>query len=351
MKILKYLLFLILIIIIGSAIYFGTKDGNYDVNDSLIIKAPPEVVFKKVNDYKNWESWSPWNNKDASTTYNYAEKTSGEGASFSWEGDMNGSLTTTKVIPNKEIEQDLTIKTPLGKRDSKMYWNFEQVDEGTKLTWGQKGEHTLLDKVYNSISGNDFDGEIHKMNEEGLNNIATGVAEDMKVFSVNVDGVTQYGGGYYMYTTSVAKKNELRERMQPMMNQVIKFIKKNNLNMAGMPFTIYNSIDNENGTVIFSTCVPVKEQVITPEGSPVVCGFMNPVSTVKTTLKGNYDYLPEAYSKAKEYIQKNNQTIDSERKTFEVYANDPAEVLNPADWLTEVYIPIIPDPEPVEDGL
>ena len=52
MKILKYLLFLILLIIIGSAIYFGTKDGTYDIQDSMVIQAPPEVVFNKVNDLK-----------------------------------------------------------------------------------------------------------------------------------------------------------------------------------------------------------------------------------------------------------------------------------------------------------
>ena len=55
MKILKYLFFLLLIIIIGSAIYFGTKDGSYDIQDTMVINAPPEVVFNKVNDYKNWE--------------------------------------------------------------------------------------------------------------------------------------------------------------------------------------------------------------------------------------------------------------------------------------------------------
>ena len=43
-------------------------------------------------------------------TFTYAEKTSGEGASYSWDGDMSGSMTTTKVIPNKEIQQDLTLR-------------------------------------------------------------------------------------------------------------------------------------------------------------------------------------------------------------------------------------------------
>lgn len=347
MKILKYLLFLILIIIIGSAIYFGTKDGTYDIQDSTIINAPPEVVFGKVNDYKNWEKWGPWKKEDARTTFTYAEKTSGEGASYSWSGDTKGSMTTTKVIPNKEIEQKIVLKTPTGEHTSIMYWIFDEVENGTKVTWGMKGEHALIDKAYQSLKGYNYDSRVHRMNKIGLEGLATEVVEDMKQYVINVDGVTQYGGGYYMYTTSVAKQDELETKTKPMMNEVMGFVTKNKLNMAGNPFTIYNQIDDANNTVIFSTGVPVKEQVITPEGSPVVCGFMNPVSAVKTTLKGNYKHLAEAYTKAKQYMEKNDLEIDPDGKMFEVYLTDPEKVPNPAHWLTEIYIPIITSPDPL----
>ncbi len=345
MKILKYLFFLLLIVIIGSAIYFGTQDGTYDIQDSTIIAAPPEVVFNKVNDYRSWENWGPWKKQDSTMVFNYAEKTSGEGASYSWEGEMSGAMTTTKVIPNKEIEQDLTLFTPAGERNPKVYWTFEEAEGGTKITWGMKGEHTLIDKAYYSLSGFDFEAAMHEMNTMGLKGIAEEVAEDMKQYSINVDGVTQYGGGYYMYTTSVAKLSELEEKMAPMMTEVKGFITRNNLNMAGKPFTIYNEIDNVNQTVIFSTSIPVREQVITPEGSPVVCGFMDAMKTVKISLKGNYSHLPEAYQKGRQYIEKNGHQIDTSKKMFEVYVTDPMEVPNPAEWLTEIYIPIITAPE------
>ncbi|MBT0608258.1 SRPBCC family protein [Aequorivita echinoideorum] len=340
MKILKYLFFLILIFIIGTAIYFGTKDGTYDISDSMVIQAPPEVVFNKVNDYKNWESWGPWKKEDSTMTFNYAEKTVGEGGSYSWEGTVNGSMVTTKVIPNKEIEQDLKLETPAGERTSKVYWTFEETEEGTKVTWRMAGEHTLVDKAYFAITDYDFEEGIHKMNEAGLEGIAEEVAADMKRYSINVDGVTRYGGGYYMYTTTVAQQDEIAERMEPMLTQVMGFIEQNNLNMAGPPFTIYNQFDNTTGTVIFSAGIPVREQVITPEGSPVVCGFMDPVQTVKISLKGDYSHLTEAYKTGMEFIEKNNHQLHPTAKMFEVYVSDPGETPNPADWLTEIYIPI-----------
>ncbi len=343
MKILKYLFFLILIIIIGGAIYFGTKDGKYEISDSKIINAPAEVVFNKVNDLKSWETWGPWKKNDSTMVATYAEKTSGEGASYSWTGEMDGAMTTTKVIPNKEIEQDLTLNTPGGERHPKVFWNFEEVEGGTQVTWKMKGEHTLIDKIYFAMSDADFEAEIHKMNIKGLEGIEEEVLNDMKKYTIHVDGVTQYGGGYYMYNTAVAKQSEIGERMGPMMGQVSSYMEQNNLQMAGMPFTIYNSIDDLNNTVIFSACIPVKERIITPEGSPVVCGFMEPVSAVKTTLKGDYSNLKETYSQAMAYMAENNIQMHPTNKMFEVYSTDPGKVPNPADWITEVYIPIVVD--------
>lgn len=351
MKILKYLLFLVLLLIIGSAIYFGTKDGNYDIQDSVVIPAAPEIVFDKVNNFKTWENWSPWKTNDPNIVFNYAEKTSGEGASFSWDGKRSGAITTTKVIPNKEIHQDFTFQSSTGKRNAEMIWNFEELGDSTKVGWTTKGEHTLIDKVFHSIKGSDFVATVHQMNREGLQNISEAVVADMKKYSINVDGVTQYGGGYYMYTTSVAKEQEVGEKAASMMSMVENFISRNNLNVSGNPFILYNEKDPANNTVIFSTGFPIKEKVITPDGSPVVCGFMDPVSAVKVSLKGNYGNLHEASQKGLNYIRENSLQIDPSRKIFEVYAIGPQDDPNPANWLTEIYIPILSSEEPAESTM
>ncbi|QAA80978.1 AraC family transcriptional regulator [Aequorivita sp. H23M31] len=352
MKILKYLLFLILLIIIGSAIYFGTKDGDYAVSDSIVVAAPAEVVFDKVNDFKNWEGWMPFKQKDPSLTFKYAEKSSGEGASMSWEGKNSGSITTTKVIPYKEIQQDLTFKSAAGKRNAKMIWLFETIGDSTKVTWETNGKHTLMEKAYMSIKGSDFVSRIHTLNNLGLAAMASEVVTDMKKYNINVDGVTQYGGGYYMYTTSVAKKQEVLEKSAPMIELVKDFVSKNNLSSSGAPFILYNEADKMNNTVIFSTGIPISERVITPENSPVVCGFMEPVTALKITLKGNYENMPEALQKGMEDIRQNDLQVDPERKIFEIYSTDTSQEPNPAKWVSEIYIPIQPKEPPAgEVGL
>ena len=49
MKFLKFFLFLILIVVIGGAIYFGTQDGTYQIESTRTMNAPKEVIYDIVN--------------------------------------------------------------------------------------------------------------------------------------------------------------------------------------------------------------------------------------------------------------------------------------------------------------
>jgi len=338
-KIFKYLFYLVIIGIIGLAVFTATKNGSYDVNESKIIKAPISVVFDKVNNLKSWEKWGPWKKEDSTMVFSYSSKTIGKGASYSWTGMINGSMETTQVIHNKEIIQDLSLLTPFGERNPKVYWNFEEVEEGTKVTWGMKGEHPFLDKLYYIFSEENFNDSMKKMHINGLEGIATHLKEDMQKYIVTEEGIKEYGGGYYMYTSGSSTQNSLGDKIGPMMNKVAHFTTQQNIAVTGMPFTIYNEWDSLNGTVNFSTAIPVKERVIVVSGE-VLCGFMPSLTAVKTILQGDYSNLPEAYKKAERYIVENNLMIDASKKRFEVYANDPSTTPNPANWITEIYIPI-----------
>jgi len=71
---------------------------------------------------------------------------------------------------------------------------------------------------------------------------------------------------------------------------------------------------------------------------------MMPVQrVVKTTLKGDYKNLEEAWDRAYQYLEQNNLRADEERQPFEVYKTDTVVVENPADLVTEIFIPIQDD--------
>jgi effector-binding domain-containing protein len=153
-----------------------------------------------------------------------------------------------------------------------------------------------------------------------------------------IDGITEYGGGFYLYKTTSASASNISNMMARQYTEIMNFMQDHNVTMAGMPFTIYNEM-NDNGNVIMSNAIPVRDKVIVADDSNVLCGYIEKTRAVKATLKGNYTNLGEAWKAAMKYVI-DNKLEQSEQHPFEIYLNDPGDNPNPANYLTEIYIPI-----------
>ncbi|MEP2934884.1 MAG: SRPBCC family protein [Gilvibacter sp.] len=353
MKFLKYLLFIILIVIIAGAVYFGAKDGKFDASTSRTMQIPAAVVYEQVNDYTTWQDWGPWMEIDPEVKVTMGDTTAGVGANYSWQSEHievgDGSMKTIATEANKSIDQEITFDTPFGASTSDVYWKFESVENSTdtKVTWGMKGEFSLIEKIFMSFNSKSFDETLQEMYNTGLENLEQTTKASMEQHTVTFDGISEYGGGYYMYVTASTTAAGLGAKMAPMMGKVYGYMQANNIKQSGMPFTIYNQVDSAAGTMIFSTAIPVKERIITIPESEVLCGYMPPLTAVKTTLMGNYNNLDKAYARGLQYIQEKGLTINEEHPMFEIYVSDPGEVPNPSNWETAVYIPIVTPQETI----
>lgn len=344
MKIFKYLFFLILIVIIGGSIYIATIDGDYQAEETRVMNVPTAMVFNEVNEFKTWEEWGPWEEEDPNMVINYPEKTSGEGASYSWNGDesMDGSIKTVKVIPNKSIDQEIVFETPFGKSQSEVYWRFEPIEGKTKVTWGMKGEQGFFEKMFMATQDSTMTEMLNPMLEKGLQNLNETLTEKMKKYSVNIDGITEYGGTFYMYVTTASKNNPtaLSNKMEQMFPQVANFMSENDIEMSGQPLTVYNQINQQSGTVIISCGIPTTSKVVTPQESDVLNGYIEKTTALKVTLNGNYNNLPEAWTRANTYLEETDFVKNEAIAPFEIYITDPGKEPNPANWETEIYLPI-----------
>jgi DNA gyrase inhibitor GyrI len=335
MKLLKYLFFLLLIIIIGGSLYIATSNGNYDVKQTKIIKVPIEVVFNEVNDYKTWKNWGPWYEEDSTIVANYPEKTSGIGASYTWTGkEGNGSMKTISLIPNKEIIQQIDFGTG---STPEVYWKFKKVDDRTEITWGMKGKNTFMEKVYWLTQGG-IEKNMMPFYDKGLTLLDSYLTKEIDKHSIISKGVVDYGGGYYLYETTSSKISEIDKKMEEMFSAIMKFMAENNIPPSGKPFSITHKWDDENKTTMFSTCVPVSERIITTGN--VLTGFLKPQKTFKTILTGNYKYAVEAWETAFKNLYAQNLKEVPNAEPFEVYLVSPHDTPNPSKWITEIYIPI-----------
>ncbi|KAA1245625.1 GyrI-like domain-containing protein [Aquimarina sp. RZ0] len=343
MKIIKYLFFLLLLVVIGGAVYVATKDGEFQVEESKVIDAPDELLFSTINEYKTWEKWGPWMDESEDLTMSYPSKTKGVGASYSWQSKTqgDGTMKTIKTAPFSSIDQKITFITPMGESISDVYWKFEKIEgKKTKVTWGMKGEQSFMEKAFWMTQDSTLSQNLRPMYRRGLEKLDVFVNEKMKKHSVNVDGITEHGGGFYMYSATASSVAVIPQKMAQMLPAVQAYIRQNNLPQTGMPFTIYNEFNEEQGTAIYSTGIPVREKVITPIDSNVLCDFLPRQKVVKTTLNGDYIHLKEAWEAGYKYITDNSLEPLSDAPAFEVYKTDPEQQPNPAKWITEIYIPI-----------
>jgi len=340
MKAFKYVLFLILILFIGTAIYVAVQPNDYQFSRSRVIEAPVPVVFDKVNELKDWPSFSPWIEQDPEANLNFKDTTSGVGAGYSWNGEIlgEGSMSIVDVEKDKNINQQIEFVKPF-ESQSNINWDFQPVENGTKVTWSMQGEQDFMTKLYTT-----FNGSIEKNTapdfERGLFKLDSITQAEMKAYSITVNGITEHSGGFYLYNTTSTKMDNFEAKMKEMLPEVSTYAMTNNITRAGKPFVYYHKWDEENNSVMFSCCVPTTAKVITNDEN-ILTGQLAPFKAVKTTLKGDYSNLREAWEKTMTYISEQQlEFTDTNGPMLEVYLSDPMHTPNPADWTTEIYIAV-----------
>ncbi|WP_178989266.1 SRPBCC family protein [Winogradskyella schleiferi] len=338
MKILKYVLLLLLILVIGVSIYIAVQPNSFEVTRTKTINAPQSVVYNNVIDFKNWEAWSPWIEAKPETVVTLGDKTKGVGGSYKWNDDGEiGRMSTTAANPTSSISQDMQFGD-FPKSD--VTWKFEPNENGTTdVTWSISGKDLPFGfKMFSAFMGG-MEEQIGPDYERGLTLLDSVVQAEMKVYSINVQGVTQHSGGYYIYNTTSSKFSDFEQNMTTMLPKVGAYAMTHNITMAGPPFILYHKWDEENDAVIFSCCVPTNSKVVTDDAD-ILTGKLESFKTVKTVLKGNYSNLKEAWETTMTYIADNNLEMVEGGAMLETYITDPMSEPNPANWLTEIYVEV-----------
>ena len=251
MKVFKNTLILLLILVVCFAIYVGSRPASFDFERSRTIEAPASVLYNKVNDFKNWPAFSPWIEQDTSARIRFGELTEGVGAEYEWEGEVLGlgNMHTDAVVNNQSISQTINFLEPY-EATSNVNWRFKPVENGTEVTWQMDGEQNFLSKLYTvfmgsieEMTGPDFDRGLYKLDSI--------VQQDMKVYSIRVNGVVEHSGGYYLYQSTSCKMSEFQNEMKKAMPEIGAYAVSNNISFAGSPFVLYHKWDEANNAVVF----------------------------------------------------------------------------------------------------
>lgn len=338
MKFLKYILLLLLIAIIGFSIYIAVQPNSFEVTRTKTIDAPQAVVYNNVIDFKNWESWSYLTEDQPETVIILAKKTKGINGSYAWQNNKgNGSMTTVKTNLNTSITQKMQFgDLP----ESEVNWNFKTNENGsTEVTWTITGKNLPFRfKMLSALMGG-MEKQIGPHFKSGLTKLDSVLQAEMKVYTINVKGITAHSGGYYLYNSTSGKFGTYKENMKAMLPKLGAYALTHNIVRAGAPFILYHKWDEENDAVIFSSCIPTNSKIVLDEPD-ILTGKLESFKAVKTVLKGDYANLKEAWETTMTYITENNLEMIEGGQMLETYINNPTDNPNPADWITEIFVAI-----------
>ena len=246
-------------------------------------------------------------------------------------------METVDVEKPNRINQVVYFKTPFGEMKSDILWIMDKVDEGTNVTWEMKGE---MDFFYRFMTKG-MEKQMGPMLERGLELLGKNIEDELKIYSIQTDGVIDYSGGFYLYNTTSSRIEEIGAKYPGMLSKIDAFIKENSIRTTGAPFTLYHKYDELNGTAMYSVCYPVSERINTPTDTDILSGFMESGKYYKTILKGSYMNSKEAWTKANAAVEDLSEYQNKENgEPFELYVNSPIETPSPADLITEFYIPV-----------
>ena len=149
----------------------ATKPNNFSIERATTIKAPPERIFPLINDFHQWGTWSPWENKDPAMKRTFDGAASGKGAVYAWDGNKNvgsGRMEIIEASTPSKIVIKLDFLKPFEAHNTAEFTMLPQGD-ATNVSWLMHGPAPFMSKMMQVFIN--LDHMIGKDFEIGLANL------------------------------------------------------------------------------------------------------------------------------------------------------------------------------------
>jgi uncharacterized protein YndB with AHSA1/START domain len=149
----------------------AAKPGTFSVQREISVRAPAEKIFPLINDFHQWKSWSPYENKDPAMKRSFSGAASGKGAVYGWEGNKNvgsGRMEILDATQPSKIVIKLDFFAPFEGHNTAEFTLLRQNDT-TLVTWLMYGPASFMSKVMQVFMN--LDHMIGKDFEAGLVNL------------------------------------------------------------------------------------------------------------------------------------------------------------------------------------
>lgn len=146
---------IVALVVLGVIVAIATQPNSFRIERRTRVSAPAEVIHGYVDDFHEWQKWSPYERLDPNLKRTFTGPPAGVGSGYSWEGNGKagkGSMTILESDLAKRIAIDLQFEKPMKARNLSEFL-FERSGQEVDVTWAMSGPNTLIGKVFGLFGG------------------------------------------------------------------------------------------------------------------------------------------------------------------------------------------------------
>ena len=237
----------------------------------------------------------------------------------------------TRIDMLKYISQELQFTKPFA-TTSEVDWQFDQTGTGVKVTWGMAGHmpffFRFMAKKMPAIIGMDYDRGLKMLKDY----CETGVV----LSKIEIVGVVDAPSITFVGKDVSCKMSETETSMKQELGALMVFAIQNQLKPNVM-LSVYRTTDFTGNQCDYSPgmLIPASETI---KANGYEKRTIPASKAIKIIFKGDYKFLPNGWAAA--YTCARAKKLKPVNLPYELYINNPQETMNPADWVTEIYVPV-----------
>ncbi len=170
---LKTLLIIVALLIVGLLGFAATKPNSFEVRRSVRINATADTIFSYLNDFRQWDRWSPWANKDPDMDKAASGSETGVGSIYEWNGNKDvgqGRMEITESNPATDLSIRLEFLKPF-KATNVADFKLDAGEQDCEVSWILSGPNPFMAKLMSVFVS--MDKMVGKDFELGLANLKT----------------------------------------------------------------------------------------------------------------------------------------------------------------------------------
>lgn len=332
MKLLKYLAYIILGVIIVFLLLCLMGPKDLDVTETTSIKAPAAIPYNLTNNLQKTEMWNTWTMSDTTLVTEYNDIPYGVGAKSSWKSELTGEGTQeiTESILNSKVRSELNFKGWEGANYAEFI--FTKSGNKTDVSYSFDGtELPFLMRGFALVTG---------MKKSMVSNYKESLANIKRISEERAKG---FYNGYEIQEEDLEERHFVINRQEVLPENITQFYATNlgalfvkvqsaGIEMSGMPCGLYfNWSEDGIAPIDMAAAIPIGDQIsirnvttyTIPEQIAVVLDYY-----------GDYSTIGQGHDAIEEYMSDRGYLPNP--PTVEEYVTDPGEEPDPTKWLTKI---------------